>query len=402
MAILNITRANIASLPAIEGLWRDDRLPNFCYRQRKPDARGKCHASFFVGYRFGGEQKKYKLGDATVLSADAARKLALVVLGQIAAGIDPQAAKDAQRIEQAKLTFAEAVEQYLQMKAAELRPASLRTCTLYLSGAAYFPNLHRKALDSIDRADIAPNLDRINSQSGAPSASRARAHLSSFFAWSLRRGYCNENPVIQTEEPKAAEERTRALSGEEIRQVWNACGDNDYGRLVRLLILTGCRREEIGALRWDEIDLNNGTITLPAERCKNGREHVIPLSGMALDIIKAIPRREGFVFGTRGGGFKIWTHGKKALLASTGEMAPWRLHDIRHAVSTGLHEIGVEPQHVEAVLNHVSGHKEGVAGRYNHATYRAQMAQALSRWADHVHGIIHGHGDKVVALRRSA
>jgi integrase len=399
MAKLNLTRANIAALPAIEGQWRDTKLPNFCYRQRKPDADGNCHASFFVGYRFAGEQKKFKLGDANTINADQARKLALVVLGKIAAGIDPQAAKAAQRIEAAKLTFAEAVEQYLTMKAADIRPASLRTMTLYLSGTKYFPTLHRKPLDAIDRADIAPHLDRINSQSGAPSASRARAHLSSFFAWSLRRGYCGENPVIQTEEPKAAEERTRALSGDEIRTVWNACDDSDYGRIVRLLILTGCRREEIGGLRWDEIDMDKATITLPAERCKNGREHVIPLSGMAMEIVRSIPRREGFVFGTRGGGFKIWTHGKRALLATTGAMADWRLRDIRHTVSTGLHEIGVEPQHVEAVLNHVSGHKDGVAGRYNHATYRAQIAQALARWADHVEGIIDGRAAKVVSIR---
>ena len=117
--------------------------------------------------------------------------------------------------------------------------------------------------------------------------------------------------VLQTEEPKGSEERTRALSADELRTVWNACDDSDYGRIVRLLILTGCRREEIGGLRWSEINLDAGTITLPAERCKNGREHVLTLPDVALDIIRAVPRRDGrdHVFGQRSDG--SW-HGRMA------------------------------------------------------------------------------------------
>jgi integrase len=191
------------------------------------------------------------------------------------------------------------------------------------------------------------------------------------------------------------------LSGDEIRTVWNACDDSDYGRIVRLLILTGCRREEIGGLRWSEIDMENCTITLPAERCKNGREHIVPLSGMALDVLKSIPRREGFVFGTRGGGFKIWTHGKRALLATTGAMADWRLHDIRHTVSTGMNDIGIDPHIVDASLNHLSN-REAIERRYNHSEYRAQKAQAFTRWADHVRGLLDGTGDRIVPLRRTA
>jgi integrase len=120
---------------------------------------------------------------------------------------------------------------------------------------------------------------------------------------------------------------------------------------------------------------------------------------MALDVLRSIERRDGcdFVFGSQG--FKIWGYGKKRLLSTTGAMADWRLHDLRHTLSTGMHEAGIEPHVVEAVLNHVSGHKDGVAGRYNHATYRAQMAQAMARWADHVRAVVTDTPAKVVALR---
>jgi integrase len=401
MAILNLTRANIASLPAIDGNWRDTGLKGFTYLQRK-SADGELLRSFLIQYRFGPKQRKIKLGDATEINADQARNIAIKLFGRIRDGIDPMAVKEAQRIEAAKPTFAQAVEQYLAAKATEVRASSLRTATLYLTGAKYFPTLHRKTLADVTHADIAPHLDRISRDIGTASAGRARACLSSFFAWALVRDFgCKENPVLKTEAPKIEAERTRALSGDEIKTVWNACDDSDYGRIVRLLILTGCRCEEIGGLCWSEINLDDGTFTIPVERSKNHRAHTLPLSGMALDIIRAIPRREGIdhLFGVRGDGFKIWGYGKKALLASTGTMVDWRLHDLRHTVSTGMHEAGVDPHIVESVLNHVSGHKEGVAGRYNHATYLAQMSRALAMWADHVQSVVTGKPAKVRAIR---
>jgi integrase len=381
----------------------DTGLKGFGYLQRK-SASGELMRSYIIQYRFNRVQRKIKLGDANKLNADQARKIAIKLFGQILDGTDPQAVKEAERIEAAKLTFAQAAEQYPATKAGEVRESSLRTAKLYLTGAAYFPTLHRKPIDDVTNADIAPHLDRISRESGTASAGRARAHLSSLFMWALRRGHCHENPVLQTEAPKVEAERTRALSGDELRTIWLACDDSDYGRIVRLLILTGCRREEIGGLRWSEINLDEGTITIPVERSKNHRAHTLPLSGMALDIIRAIPRREGIdhLFGVRGDGFKIWGYSKKALLAATGAMADWRLHDLRRTVSTGMHELGVEPHYVESILNHVSGHKEGVAGRYNRATYKAQIAQALARWADHVQAVVSGKPAKVVSMRGRA
>jgi integrase len=131
---------------------------------------------------------------------------------------------------------------------------------------------------------------------------------------------------------------------------------------VRLLILTGQRREEIGRLRWSEI--TEATIRLPPERTKNKRQHEIPLAPQAQAIIKRQSRQGEFVFGKAG--FTQWTDAKAALDRRVA-LEPWRLHDLRRTCATGMAELGVLPHLIEAVLNHVSGHKAGIAGVYNRA-----------------------------------
>jgi integrase len=407
MSILHLTKANIASLPAIKGKWRDTEIKGFTYKQTKT---GK--GSFFIQYRFEGKQRKYKIEDSKKISVDAARKIAFKLFGQKANGVDPMAVREAARRQAAKKTFAEVVAEHLAQK--EASQSYLKSATLYLTGAKYFGTLHRKPIDSITNADIAPCLDRIIRDTSAATAGLARAHLSSFFEWVICRPFgLKENPVIRTEAPKVKSKPDRYLSADEIRTVWNACGDDDYGRVVKLLILTGCRREEIGSARWSWINRDAGTITLPPPAevtdgrgefrgTKNRKPLTLPLSDMAREIIDSIPRDGDFLFGARGEGFKTWGYSKAALLKATGEMVPWRIHDVRHTVSTGMHEIGILPHVVEAVLNHKSGHKAGVAGRYNHAEYREPMRDASVRWADYVQSVVTGKPAKFATIQGRA
>jgi integrase len=168
------------------------------------------------------------------------------------------------------------------------------------------------------------------------------------------------------------------------------------------LALTGQRREEIGSLRWQEVNFDNALITLPAERTKNGKPHDLPLSPPALAILTARPRRAGrdYVFGTGANGYLGWSSYKLALdarIAGKGAISPWRLHDLRRTVSTRMHdELGIAPHIVEAVLNHVSGHRAGVAGVYNRALYAKEKAITLARWAEHLGAIVGGECSKVV------
>jgi integrase len=164
-------------------------------------------------------------------------------------------------------------------------------------------------------------------------------------------------------------------------------------------MLTGARREEIGGLRWSEVDLDKALITLPPGRTKTAREHVVPLSTLALEVIEAQPRRDrAHVFGAGGQhGYKGFSQGKAELDARTKIEPPWVIHDLRRTVSTKLNgELGIQPHVVEAVLGH---HQGGIASIYNRASYLREMTQALSLWADCVLSIVEDRASKVVMLR---
>jgi integrase len=205
-----------------------------------------------------------------------------------------------------------------------------------------------------------------------------------------------------TKNPDDLAERDRVLKDAELAAIWNACEDDDFGKIVRLLILTACRREEIGGLRWSEVVRDGGMMTLPKERVKNNREHVLPITPLALEIIKSVPERTGrpHLFGarSRAGGFTTWYKAKHALDSRLGKIADWNLHDIRRSVATWMAENNIEPHVIEAVLNHVSGHKSGVAGIYNRAKYAPQIRSALSRWDDHIRVLVQGRKRKIVAF----
>ena len=146
---------------------------------------------------------------------------------------------------------------------------------------------------------------------------------------------------------------------------------------------TGQRRQEIGALQWSEIDFARKMIVLSPARTKNSRLHELPLSAQALAILARVPRRNSseYLFGVRG--YKDWDVGKSKLDAKAG-IADYHLHDLRRSCATMLGELGVQPHHIEAILNHYSGHRAGVAGVYQRAKYEPEMRAALQKWADWV------------------
>ena len=273
---------------------------------------------------------------------------------------------------------------------------------LYLLSGSCFRPLHSSAITDITRADVASCLNRIIRESGRVTAHMARSNLSSLYTWALQQGIVEQNPVVGTEDPGPAKSRDRVLKDGELAAIWRACNDDDYGRIIKLLICTGCRRDEIGGLRQGEIDLDAGTITLPAERVKNGHAHVLPLPPLARSIIASIPQRNGrdHLFGTRSsGGHTGWDRSKKDLDGRlAGKVARWVVHDIRRSVATRMADLGVEPHIIEAAINHQSGHKAGIAGTYNRSRYEKQVAAAMSIWCSHLESLIGGGERKVVAF----
>ena len=378
----------------------DELLPGFGLRLR--GAGGPVRKSWIVQYRRAGRSRRLLLGSAEVLSAEQARTAAKKALGAVATGSDPQADK-ATRRNQDRFIFRAVADDYLRAKQPTVRPRTFVEMQRYLCGS-YFKALHSVPADQITRRDVAARLLVIDRERGVVTALRARSHISSFFAWGIAQGLMDSNPVVGAAQLKPPPARDRVLDDAELSAILRACEDDDFGKIVRLLIILGARRTEVGGLRWSELDLNRGVWLLPRERAKNAREHLLPLPALALWILETVPRvmNRDCLFGERsGGGFTLWAAAKAALDARLAyQVRKWTLHDIRRTFATRLCDLGTAPHVVEQILNHQSGHRAGIAGIYNKSSYEREVKAALALWADHVRTLIEGGERKIVPMRQ--
>jgi integrase len=261
--------------------------------------------------------------------------------------------------------------------------------------------LHSVGAAEITLAHVASRLSAISRTNGTVTAGRCRSALSTMYRWAMGEGLLGAspvNPVVSTNRPMDSIPRDRVLSDPELAAIWNACDDDDYGKIVRLLILSGCRREEVGGLRWSEVNTDQGTMTLPRERVKNGHSLCLPLPPLALSIISSIPRRvsRDYLFGARGPGFCSWARFKSRLDARLGDqVAEWRLHDLRRTMRSGLGRLAIPPHIAELTIGHA---RRGIEAVYDRYSYQAEIGAALERWAAHVEAITTGTTPKVVPL----
>jgi hypothetical protein len=248
-------------------LWDPD-LPGFGVRLRS------TKTTYLVQYRFQKATQRESLGDVRKLNLDEARKVARQFFAKLELGMDPRDEKRKAEAgaEAARLTFKMVSDLYLQAKQAKMRPSTYKAADTYFN--VKWAPLHRKPIATIDRKTVADQLRRIVSDHGPTSAARARSNLSALFAWAMKEGMVDVNPVIGTNNPiEGKQGRDRVLTAEEVRIVWRSCADDDFGRIVRLLLLTACRRDEIGWLRWREVDLpaEAGCCCRPNARSQEGR-----------------------------------------------------------------------------------------------------------------------------------
>jgi integrase len=378
----------------------DSALPGFGFRLR---ASGKeVRKSWVVQYRRAGGTRRMLLGSAEVLTAEQARAAAKKTLAAVALGQDPQAEKAARRSAD-KFTLAAMIEDYLATKQSSVRARTFAEVQRYLRGP-YFKPLHGMPVDTITRRDVAARLLVITRESGAVSAGNARSALSALFVWALANGLAQANPVVGTARPKTPPARDRILSDRELAAIWKAAGDDAFGRVLKLLMLLGQRRTEVGGMAWSELDLERGIWTIPAQRTKNHRAHTLPLPSLALHIVTGVPRVVGrdTLFGDRAdSGLTGWARPKAALDARLGDkVKPWTLHDLRRSCATRMADLGVQPHIIEQLLNHHSGHKAGPAGIYNRSSYEREVKAALALWSDHVRTLVEGGERKVVPMRQ--
>jgi integrase len=373
----------------------DETMPGFGLRIRVGDK--KQHRTFIAQYKIGSKHRRITLGNVAKVTLEDAKQRAKIIFGKVADGKDP-ANEKAEARQVASHTLAAKIADYLEAKAASMKPRSYDETKRHLE--SHWRPLHGLALASIGRANVAAQVSTIAKESGPVAANRSRASLSAFFRWAIGEGLSDHNPVTGTNKQEEAGPRERSLSDPEAATVWLAAPENDYGRIVRLILLTGCRRDEIGSLQWSETDLKEKTITLPGERTKNKKPHVVPLSDSAVAILKQITQRatRDFVFGVGKGGFSGWSKSKREIDKTAKLKKPWTLHDLRRTVRTGLGKLGVQPHVAEAVLNHLP---PKLIRTYDRNTYAAEKRDALDKWAKHLKTVVaQATGTNVTPLRK--
>jgi integrase len=376
MATQKITITTVKKLAAEGGWLWDTDCAGFGARRQTKDVH------FYLRYRLGGKQWMRRIGRlGSPHTPETARVVARIGLGEVAKGQHPTFGNGAAQREGE--TFGDLVPRFLDRKRPELRPKTFAELARHL--AVHALPLHPLPLAGIDKRTIAQRLDEIETGSGGITRNRVRVSLSAFFNWAGRQALAETNPVHGTDTVKERR-RDRVLSDLELAALWRALPAGAFGDILRLLVLTGQRRNEIALLEWKEVDLGKGLIRLGPERTKNKHPHEIPLAPMANSILEA--RRSNSIAGGPPvfARFTSWTTAKAALDLSL-PLAAWTIHDLRRTCATGLGNLRVGPHIIETILNHRGGHKAGVAGTYNRSAYPEEVREALARWADHVAAI---------------
>jgi integrase len=346
--------------------------------------------TYVIQYVHNRQKRRMSIGSCASIGLADAVKEARSLLGDAARGLDPyNARKEKARDEYPLATLIdEWKELYLKPRRrahyAREAPAALRRIfKKYLStGAA-----------KLDPAALVRVHDALAKEHPAM-ASRAISYGSAAYSWAIGRHVLKDNPFANIR-VTPARSRERVLTDEELRILWAATeGPGAYDSVVRLLILTGQRRQEIAAMTWGELSSDLSVLTLPSTRTKNHAVHRVPLSRQAREVIGTRPDSvdaKQLVFPGRDGDNVLngWGTCKKRLDKKCG-FTDWTLHDLRRTVATNLQKLGVRLEVTEAVLNHVSGSRKGIIGVYQKYTWDVEKVDALQRWGDRVEAIVSG------------
>ncbi|MFS8035542.1 tyrosine-type recombinase/integrase [Xanthobacter sp. AM11] len=367
--------------------------------------------SWAVRYRFKGKPKKHTLGTYPAIKLADARTLAAQVLTAVAEGRDPSEEKKQAKREAAhpvKDDIGSVVAMFLDRYAKpNQREDSFKETKRHLEKEAV-KAWRGRSIKSITKRDVIDLLDAAVDRGATVTANRLLAAVRRFFNWCVERGIVDASPAAGIKAPTAEKSRDRILSDKELGLVWKGAESLDwpFGPFIHLLILTGQRRDEVAGMRWSEIDLANATWTIPGDRTKNGKAHVVPLSPGAVSLIEGLPRMKdgegdsAFVFSTTGktaiSGFskakaaldkaiaKLLKGNDEADADEPPTIPDWRLHDLRRTMASGMARLGVPVHVVEKLLNHTSGTFSGIVGVYQRHEYADEKRQAIETWGEYV------------------
>ena len=382
-----LTKSAIDALPTPEKeiVYWDQTLPGFGLKITP-----KGRKVFIVLYRAsdgGSRLRKYTIGPHGRITLHNARIEAQKILAARLEGRDPATEKLEARRRLTADTVPEVVGLYGKLHLSQRR-----------SGREVMQILQRNLVDrvgsrsvhSISKRDVIDLVNAVVDRGSPVAANKSLKVIKSFFNWCVGRAIVERSPCEGIRIPTVERPRDRVLTDRELAEIIRAARQlgGPYGAIVEVLALTGQRRDEVGRMSWDEVDLDYRVWTLPATRTKNDKPHIVQLSEPAVVVIGAQPRSGRFVFSRNGvapvGDFSS----QKRKLDDLCGVSHWRLHDLRRSAVSGMARLGVAPHVADKILNHVAGTISGVAAVYQRHEFLNERRDALERWGGHVESLL--------------
>jgi integrase len=407
------------------------RLTDLFVERVKPPARGrieyfdaafgglalrvtdKGHKSWSLHYRIGGRQRRFTIGSYPAIKPAEARRDAGRALDRVRQGFDPAEDKRAHRLVTPHQGVAEVVRDYLDRVQRNAAPNTYRV-TKHTFESDVLPIWQNRLIHTITRGDVHRVIDAILARRADVHANRVLARLRTFFNWTVERDQISASPVAGMKPPTKERPRDRVLSDDELRWLWRASdiGEWPFGSLVKLLLLTAQRRDEVARMEWPEVNFEKRNWTQPREKTKNDQAHDVQLSAPVIETLNSIPRiGKGFIFTSNGeapvSGFSYakmrldaaMLEAKREELGDKCEAIPhWTLHDLRRTAATGMARLNFPPHVVDKILNHRSGTIRGVAAIYNKYAYAEERRAALEAWGRYVTSLLDQPRSNIFAL----
>ncbi len=362
--------------------------------------------SYLLQYRMGGRgypTRRYAIGPHGAFTPDQARKRAQELRAIVSGGSDPgllKAEKRKQAQVLARETFGLFAEEYIKRECPRLKRGD---AIVSIIRRELLPHWGNRLISELRRRDAIALTDALIDAGNPAAAHKLHQVIKRIGNWLVERDELETSPFASWKTPTTKTERSRVLADKEIAALWLTWNDIDYpfGAVAKLLLLLGQRRDEVARMQWSEVDLDAAEWTLPPERTKSQRAHLVPLPDTAVALLHDAPRFRGeFVFSTTGGYRPVggFSKIKKRVDAASG-VRGWWWHDLRRTCRTGMAALGVPDVVAERVLNH---QPQGLVKTYNLHDYAGEKREALDRWAQRVAEIVTPPPANVVGLRRPA
>lgn len=362
----------------------------------------------------GARRVRHTIGAYPAITLSEARKRAEAYLATAREGASPDELDARKRAE--TMTVAEAHAEYIELMRPTLRPGTIALKEAMMRDHVEAP-LGKRLIRTVRRADLVDVVGRVAAKGFKVQANRVFSETMALLRWCEQKGYVEGVPSVRKKDVRAAtgakkeNARRRTLSEGELIATWNAAGD--LGALscdfLRLLLLTGQRRDEVRLMTWAEVDMEAALWVIPKERYKTGSktdmDHPVPLSPPAIEILRrrsrdgeGAPTNAGYVLtGRKGAAFNGAASTVRRLREALGDKADFTIHDFRRTLRTGLSRLGVDEATAEMVIGHVP---QGMVAVYDTYDRLDERRAALARWAEHLARLV--NGGNVVSLQKAA